>query len=47
MTENIAQITQEIDTGSEPENIEVECDPDTGQLVEFHRGTETPEEKTA
>ena len=37
-TGNIADINQEIDSASqEPENIEVVCDPQTGQLVEFHR----------
>lgn len=40
MTETIQEITQEIDTGKEPEQIEVQIDPETGKLVEFHRDTE-------
>ena len=40
-TENIADINREIDSVSqEPENIEVVCDPETGQFVEFHRETQ-------
>jgi hypothetical protein len=39
MTETIQEITQEIDTGKEPEQIEVQIDPETGKLVEFHRET--------
>ena len=40
MTETIQEISQEIDTGKEPEQIEVQIDPETGKLVEFHRETE-------
>ena len=40
MTETIQEITQEIDTGKEPEQIEVEIDPATGKLTEFHRDTD-------
>lgn len=40
MTEVIEQITQEIDTGKEPEQIEAEFDSETGKLTEFHRETE-------
>lgn len=42
-TENIQEITREIDQGA-VENIQVECDPETGKLVEFHRESQ---EKTA
>ena len=46
-TENIADINREIDAVSQvPENIEVVCDPNTGQLVEFHREIQE-EPKTA
>ena len=38
-TENISEITREIDTSATPEAIEVEVDRETGQLVEFHRET--------
>lgn len=38
-TENIQDISREIDSDKEPEQIEVQCDPETGQLVEFHRET--------
>jgi len=39
MTETIQEISQEIDTGKEPEQIEVQVDQETGKLVEFHRDT--------
>lgn len=46
-TENIGDITREIDTDSpKAEVIDVEHDPKTGQLVEFHRDS-PEEEKTA
>lgn len=40
MTETIQEISQEIDTGKIPEQIEVQIDPETGKFVEFHRDTE-------
>lgn len=40
MTETIQEISQEIDTGKEPEQIEVQIDQKTGKLVEFHRDTD-------
>jgi len=40
MTETIQDISQEIDTGKIPEQIEVQIDPETGKLVEFHRETD-------
>lgn len=40
MTETIQDISQEIDTGKEPEQIEAEFDAETGKLTEFHRDTE-------
>ena len=40
MTETIGEISQEIDTGKIPEQIEVEIDPETHKIVEFHRETE-------
>lgn len=46
MTENIKDITREIDQDAPAETINVECDPETGKLVEFHRET-LEEEKTA
>lgn len=36
-TENIGEITREIDNQATAEVIEVEMDPETGKLVEFHR----------
>lgn len=40
MTETIGEIAQEIDTkDKEPEQIEVQVDPETGKFVEFHRET--------
>lgn len=39
MTETIEGISQEIDTGKIPEQIEVEIDPETDRIVEFHRET--------
>jgi len=39
MTETIGEISQEIDTGKTPEQIEVQVDPETGKFVEFHRET--------
>ena len=40
-TENIQDISREIDTqDKKPEQIEVQIDPETGKLVEFHRETE-------
>ena len=39
-TENIQYITREIDNDKEPEQIEVQVDPETGKLVEFHRETD-------
>lgn len=39
MTEVIEQIHGEIDTGTQPENIEVEFDEESGRLTEFHRDT--------
>lgn len=44
-TENIEEIEREIDRDAKAEVIEVQADPETGQLVEFHR--ETQEEKVA
>ena len=43
-TENIQEITREISQEAKAEVIEVQADPETGQLVEFHRDTQ---EKTA
>ncbi len=40
MNETIQEISQEIDTGKEPEQIEVQIDPETGKFVEFHRETD-------
>ncbi|KKQ90576.1 MAG: hypothetical protein UT15_C0009G0007 [Berkelbacteria bacterium GW2011_GWA1_39_10] len=45
MTETIQEISREIDTGKEPEQIDVQFDPETGKLTEFHR--DTLEEETA
>jgi len=45
-TENIKDISREIDQDSPGEMIEVEVDPETGELVEFHRDSQE-EEKTA
>ena len=39
MTETIQNIEQEIDCSPKPEQIEVQVDPETGKLVEFHRET--------
>lgn len=39
MTETIEGISQEIDTGKIPEQIEVSVDEETGKFVEFHRET--------
>lgn len=36
-TENIQEITREIDNEAKAEVIEVQADPETGKLVEFHR----------
>jgi len=47
MTEIIKEITREIDCGQIPESIEIEIDPATGKLVQFHRETLEPIEKTA
>ncbi|HLB95525.1 MAG TPA: hypothetical protein VJK26_01320 [Patescibacteria group bacterium] len=44
-TENIQDISREIDSDAEAETIEVQCDPETGKLVEFHR--DSLEEETA
>ena len=40
MTETIQEISQEIDNGKIPEQIEVQFDPETGKLTEFHRDTQ-------
>jgi len=45
-TENIQDISREIDTSDPSEVIEVETDPETGKIVEFHRETHE-DEKTA
>lgn len=45
-TENIGEISREIDQDAKAEVIEVQADPETGQLVEFHRET-LEDEKTA
>lgn len=36
-TENINEISREIDQNCQAEVIEVQTDPETGKLVEFHR----------
>ena len=45
-TENIQEISREIDENAKAEVIEVQMDPETGKLVEFHRET-LEDEKTA
>lgn len=44
-TENIQEISRQIDEDAKAEVIEVQCDPETGKLVEFHR--EALEDKVA
>jgi hypothetical protein len=44
-TENIGEISREIDQDATAEVIEVQADPETGKLVEFHR--ESLDEETA
>lgn len=46
ITENIKEISREIDQDAVAEVIEVQMDPETGQLVEFHRES-LEQEKTA
>lgn len=36
-TENIEEISREIDQEAKAEVIEAQVDPETGKLVEFHR----------
>ncbi|MCL5407416.1 MAG: hypothetical protein M1429_02890 [Patescibacteria group bacterium] len=45
-TENIGEISREINQEAKAEVIEVQTDPETGKLVEFHRESLEPE-KTA
>lgn len=40
MTETMGEIEREIDNGKEPEQIEIQVDPDTDKIVEFHRQTQ-------
>jgi len=45
-TENIGEISREINQSAKAEVIDVEMDPKTGKLVEFHRESLEPQ-KTA
>lgn len=42
-TENISEISREIDQDAKAEVIEVQTDPETGKLVEFHRESQKTE----
>lgn len=47
-TESIGEISREIDQDCQAEVIEVQHDPETGKLVEFHRESlENVNQKTA
>jgi len=43
-TENIRDINREIDCSPQPEQLEIEYDENTGQIVEFHREVPVVEE---